>query len=230
MAKKLKRKFKIKWVPVFFLFLVLLILYLGYEILISFRITNIYIEGNNILKDKEIIDMAGISDYPSFFKTTSGKIEKKVGNNPYIIDVKVTKKLFGNVTIKVEEAIPLFINTDGKVVLSNKKEVENDKKLTLTTLLNYTPDTKYESLISELTEVVEDIRIKISEIKYEPTERDKDRFLLLMEDGNEVYLTLTKFDRINYYDNILQELNLECQKGILNLDSGNHFELKEKIC
>ena len=91
------------------------------------------------------------------------------------------------------------------------------------TLLNYTPDTKYEELIKELTKTEEDIRIKISEIKYEPTERDKDRFLLLMEDGNEVYLTLTKFDRINYYDTILEELDLKCQKGILNLDSGNHF-------
>ena len=230
MSKKVKKKIKIKWVPFFILCIALLSLYFCYELLISFRITNIYIENNNILKDQEIIELAGISDYPSFFKTTSKSIENKVRNSPYITNVSVKKKFFGQVILKVEEAIPLFINSEGKMVLSNKKEVENDRNLVLTTLLNYTPDTKYEKLIEELTKTLEDVRLKISEIKYESTERDKDRFLLLMDDGNEVYLTLTKFDRINYYDNILEELNLECQKGILNLDSGNHFELKEKIC
>lgn len=230
MSKKVKKKIKIKWVPFFILCIALLSLYFCYELLISFRITNIYIENNNILKDQEIIELAGISDYPSFFKTTSKSIEKRVEDSPYITNVSVKKKFFGQVILKVEEAIPLFINSEGKMVLSNKKEVENDRNLVLTTLLNYTPDTKYEKLIEELTKTLEDVRLKISEIKYEPTERDKDRFLLLMDDGNEVYLTLTKFDRINYYDNILEELNLECQKGILNLDSGNHFELKEKIC
>lgn len=230
MSKKVKKKIKIKWVPFFILCIALLSLYFCYELLISFRITNIYVEGNTLLKDQEIIELAGISDYPSFFKTTSKSIENKVRNSPYITNVSVKKKFFGQVILKVEEAIPLFINSEGKMVLSNKKEVENDRNLVLTTLLNYTPDTKYEKLIEELTNTLEDVRLKISEIKYEPTERDKDRFLLLMDDGNEVYLTLTKFDRINYYDNILEELNLECQKGILNLDSGNHFELKEKIC
>lgn len=230
MSKKVKKKIKIKWVPFFILCIALLSLYFCYELLISFRITNIYVEGNTLLKDQEIIELAGISDYPSFFKTTSKSIDNKVRNSPYITNVSVKKKLFGQVILKVEEAIPLFINCEGKMVLSNKKEVENDRNLVLTILLNYTPDTKYEKLIEELTNTLEDVRLKISEIKYEPTERDKDRFLLLMDDGNEVYLTLTKFDRINYYDTILEELNLECQKGILNLDSGNHFELKEKIC
>ena len=230
MSKKVKKKIKIKWGPFFILCFALLSLYFCYELLISFRITNIYVEGNNILKDWEIIELAGISDYPSFLETTKQSIEKNLNKSPIIIDTSVKKKLFGEVILKIEEAIPLFINSEGWVVLSNKKEIENDRNLILMTLLNYTPDTKYEKLIEELTNTIEDVRLKISEIKYEPTERDKDRFLLLMDDGNEVYLTLTKFERINYYDNILEELNLECQKGILNLDSGNHFELKEKIC
>lgn len=230
MAKKVKRKIKIKWMPFFMLCVAFLSLYFCYELLISFRITNIYIENNNVLKDQEIIELAGISDYPSFLKTTNKSIEKKIKKSPYIKNVSVKKKFFGQVILKVEEAIPLFISTEGKVVLSNEREVDNDKNLVLATLLNYVPDTKYKKLIEKFTGIIEDIRVKISEIKYVPTERDKDRFLLLMDDGNEVYLTLTKFDRINYYDVILEELNLECQKGILNLDSGNHFEVKEKIC
>ena len=40
-----------------------------------------------------------------------------------------------------------------------------------------------------------------------------------------VYLTLTKFEMINYYNEVLGQL--EDHKGILYFDSGNHFEIKE---
>lgn len=66
---------------------------------------------------------------------------------------------------------------------------------------------------------------KISEISYQPNEFDKDRFLLLMDDGNSVYLTLTKFEMINYYNEVLGQL--EGRRGILYLDSGNHFKIME---
>ena len=46
-----------------------------------------------------------------------------------------------------------------------------------------------------------------------------------MDDGNMVFVTLTKFSKINYYDNIV--VQLEGHKGILYLDNGNHFEIKE---
>ncbi len=39
----------------------------------------------------------------------------------------------------------------------------------------------------------------------------KHRFLLYMDDGNSVYLTLTKFEQINYYDEVLPQL--EGKKG-----------------
>ena len=73
--------------------------------------------------------------------------------------------------------------------------------------------------------VDKDILGKISDIEYLPNEYDKDRFLLYMDDGNMVYVTLTKFDNINYYNDVLSQL--EGHKGILYLDSGNHFEIKE---
>ena len=40
-----------------------------------------------------------------------------------------------------------------------------------------------------------------------------------------VYLTLTKFKQIEYYNDVLEQL--EGRKGILYLDSGNHFQIKE---
>ena len=66
---------------------------------------------------------------------------------------------------------------------------------------------------------------KISDIEYKPNDYDKDRFLLYMDDGNVVYLTLTKFKMINHYNDVLKQL--ENHKGILYLDNGNHFQIKE---
>ena len=66
---------------------------------------------------------------------------------------------------------------------------------------------------------------KISDIEYSPNNIDKERFILYMNDGNLVYITLTKFNKISYYDNIYSQL--DNHKGILYLDNGNHFEIKE---
>lgn len=46
-----------------------------------------------------------------------------------------------------------------------------------------------------------------------------------MNDGNYVYITTTRLDNINKYENVL--LELEGKKGIIYLDSGNHFEILE---
>ena len=69
----------------------------------------------------------------------------------------------------------------------------------------------------------ENVKNQISEIRYYPNEQDEDRFLLYMIDGNYVYLTLTKFKQINYYEEVLTKL--DGKKGILYLDSGNHFQI-----
>ncbi len=226
--KKIKRKIRIKWKPLCFVFILAVGLYFLYQFLIVLPITNIYIKGNMLLKDQEIIELAALEDYPSFLKTTSWSIKQKLLESPYFEKVHVKRRLWGQVFIRVEEAKVLFINTENKLVFSNGKESPNTKNILTATLMNYTPDTKYQGLIRQLGKMKDDIREKISEIKYEPTEQDKDRFALYMNDGNMVYLTLTKFNKISYYNTIITDF--PCERGILNLDSGNHFEVRENIC
>ena len=63
---------------------------------------------------------------------------------------------------------------------------------------------------------------QISEIIYTPSEYDNTRFLLYMNDGNHIYINISKLDNLNYYSEIYPTLN--GKKGTLYLDSGNHFE------
>lgn len=69
-----------------------------------------------------------------------------------------------------------------------------------------------------------DILRQISEVEYSPLLVDSDRFLLYMCDGNFVYVTLTKIDKLNKYNDIKDELI--DKKGIIYLDSGDYVEIK----
>ena len=64
---------------------------------------------------------------------------------------------------------------------------------------------------------------KMSEIKYVPTDVDSELFLISMNDGNYVYVTLSKFERI--YNYIEYAEGFGNNKGILHLDSGDYLEI-----
>ena len=223
MPKKMKKKKKLKLLP--FLIFLLVIFFVG--LLVKFAldspIKNIFIYDNKLLSDQEIIDMAGLSDYPSFLRTTSLSIRKKLLKNELIEDVKVVKWVYNKVSIYVKEKDVLFINKDEKIVLSDKSEVSDINVSAVPRLLNYVPDTIYDKFIKGMKKINPNIRKEISEIEYSPNNYDESRFLLYMDDGNYVYLTLTKFDRLNYYNEVYATLGNK--KGILYLDSGNHFKI-----
>lgn len=217
---KKKRRIKLKAVMILFLFIILIGIVLMW--LVSRPITNIYISGNKNLSDQEIIDIAKLSNYPSTIKNMSIIIENRLEKNININKAKVYKKKFTKVYIEVEENYPLFYNASvNKTLLYDGKEI--DGSLECATLVNYVPDTLYTKFVSEMTKVNIEILNRISEIKYDPNDVDAERFLILMSDGNYVYLTLSKFNKINSYVSIIK--NFEGKKGILYLDSGEYFKI-----
>ena len=68
MPKRVKKKIKFKLIPILIFLIVLIILYFGGSYLINTKIKNIYVIGNDILSDQEVIRLANIEDYPSFYK------------------------------------------------------------------------------------------------------------------------------------------------------------------
>ena len=193
--------------------------FLCYKVAIS-RITNIYIKNNNILTDQEVIDASGLRNYPSFILTTNYSIKNKLLKNDLVKKVKVKKGLWGKVYIDIEEYKPLFIYED-KVILDNKNEVDLD--ISLPILVNKVDDDILDKLISKYESINDEIKLMISEIKYDPNDIDKERFLFTMSDGNYVYITLYKLSSIDEYLKITS--TLKDKKGILYLDSGNYFEV-----
>ena len=229
MAKKIVKKKKLKVFRLLLILIILGVIVFAVDLYLNTSIKNITIKNTKYLKDDYILYLAGLEDYPSFYYTTSKKIRKKLEKSPYIESGDVKKGFYHTLTITVKENQPLFIyETDKKLVFENKKEVPIEDEITLfrvPRLMNYVPNTKYSTFKKNMTKIDKSILGKISEITYLPNEYDKDRFLLYMDDGNSVYLTLTKFKMVNYYNDVLKQL--EGRKGILYLDSGNHFKVME---
>ena len=82
-----------------------------------------------------------------------------------------------------------------------------------------------DKFVSKISLIDDEILLKISEIVYVPNEVDNERFVFKMNDGNLVYITLTKITKINKYNSIYS--GLEGKKGIIYLDSGDYVEVKE---
>ena len=224
MARKMKKKRKIKVKNVMFVFIFIVLILLGLAFLTDVKINNIVIKGNSLYSDWEIIEKAGLSDYPSRLKTLSKTIEDRLERDDYIKKVDVERPSLTKVVINVEENLPLFYYLPAsKTILADKTEVSDN--FPVPTVINYVPDKIYSEFLTAISEVNYDIVKRISEIKYDPNEVDDGRFFLTMNDGNRVYLTLNDFDKIDGYLDIIKEFNNK--KGILYLDSGEYFEVKE---
>lgn len=217
-VKVKKRKLKIKNILIFLLSIVLVVNFIYY--VLNIRIKNIYVINNNIVSDKEIIIYAGISDYPPYLLSLSYTIENKILENPYIKEVEVVKNNF-KVYLYITEYKPLAIYKN-KVLLENNTLVDNNYNLKeLPIVINDIDTLKFAQNFSKIDS---NIFIKISQIEYVPNEVDNDRYLLYMNDGNSVYITLTKITKLNKYSSIVSQM--EGRNGIIYLDSGDYIELK----
>ena len=209
-------------------FIIIFILLIGLvAIILNIKIKNIYIKGNKILTDQEIIELSGLENYPKLFEKSTNSIKSKIKLSPYIENVKVKKNLFGKITIEVLEYNLLLKDvTDNFIYISNLDKLPlDDNIIGIPSLINYVDEDILNSFLEKLNTIDKNILSKISEVEYTPNEYDKDLFLFYMNDGNYVYITTTRLLNINKYSSVVEKL--EGKKGILYLDSGNHFEILE---
>ena len=214
MKKKKKKRLNKKRTLVFILFLYIICFFL-YD-LINTPIKHYEINGNNIVSDSEILKVSNLKDYPSIMKYTSNTIEKKIKNIELIDSVKV-KKWFGH---KV-----LFYYKDiNKIVLSNGNIIDNKYDIVgIPILVNEIDKDVYNSFISSYSKLNDNIIYEINNVEYYPqTSTDgsiisKDRFKIVMNDGNTVVANSKSVSVLNKYNDIYASLN--DKKGTINLDS-----------
>lgn len=221
--KKKNKKRKINKKRVLIFFIIIFILLILIHKIFNVNITNIYISGNVFLTDQEIIDISKLTNYPVSIKNSSNKIKKRLEKNVNILSVKVKKNFMLNkIYILIEENYPLFYYEEiNKTILYDGTKIEEKKSaLTLTNSIN---TTSYNKLIKNLRKIDINILNRISEIEYIFENKKIEKFLLLMNDGNYVYLDFKNFQKLNKYLDIIKSFG--AKRGILNLDSGNNFQI-----
>ena len=223
--KKRRKKLRVKLLLK--LLLVIAIFFCIIQYALNVRTKNIYIYGNTLTKDIEIIKSAKLDNYPKLIKIKPKKAAKAVEELPLIKSAKVKRGFFGKITITVEENNILFYyRYNDKLVTSDNTQIDdNNKYMGYPTLINFTPDTTLEALVKGLNKIDPNIIKMIDEIEYEPYKSadgeiiDENRFKLLMNDANTIYIDTANIKRLNQYMEIFASLNMETVKGILYLDT-----------
>ena len=223
MKDKKKKRRKIKYKNVTFLLFIVFIL-LGICLFITTsKVKNIYIIGNSILTDQQIIDEAGLRKYPKIITLNKRKIVKKIEKNVYIKSANIKySNLMREVNIEIKENKPLlYYQYEDVYLLSDASRVK--EQYALPVLINQTPEDILEKLLDKLYSLDEEIIGRISEIKYSPTDVDDNLFELIMNDGNLVYINFNSFNKLSNYIDFIK--SFEGKKGILHLDSGDYLEI-----
>ncbi len=216
-----KRKLNFKRIIIFLLFIATIGLIIYY--VKDIPIKNIYVVGNDILSDKEIIETASLSNYPSFLMTNRSSIKRKLRSNDYIKEVTIKKKLPCKLYIYITEKKIIALYND-KLLLEDNTLIDNIYNITNVPKLNSDITILGDKFTNKFALLDNSILLKISEIEYVPNEVDKERFALYMNDNNLVYITLNKITKMNKYNSIYSKMN--GKNGIIYLDSGDYVELK----
>lgn len=221
-SKRKKRKLKVG--RLFLLIIILgIISFACYEISLI-PIMSVEISGNDkYLSDNEVLEISGLDKYPSFITTLTLTVKERLQKNKYIEKASVKRKIFGFKIIIKESKVLYIDKTTGEKVLKSSR-IKDDKIVCAPYLINEVPTDKKEEFNDAMEKISDDLLCLMSEIKYDPNDIDKDRYLVNMNDGNSVYLTVNKFEKINKYNEILEKIGKT--NGVLYLDYGDYFQDK----
>ncbi len=223
--KKKRLRLKVKVLVKFLVFLCVVSLCLYYYN--NLRIKNIFITGNTDTKDVTIIEIAGIKDYPYIKSLNNRTIEKKINSLPLISKSKVSINMLGQMKIEVEETnILFFYKYNNKYITATNESIKDKKEYYgVPTLINFTPDTIFDKLVTGLSNIDYNIVKMINEIEYTPykaedgTMIDEGLFTLRMNDGNTVMIDILNIKNLNKYTTIYASLGMDELKGVVYLDT-----------
>lgn len=223
MKKKTKKKLNFKRTLVFILFLYIV----GFSIylLVNQKIKHIEINGNNLVKDSEILRVSKLKDYPSMLRYSSRSIKKNIQSIELIDTVKVKKWFGSKVIIEIKENKVLFYYKDtDKIVLSNGNIIKNNYNLLgIPILISDLKGDVFNDLVKYYKVLNDNIIYEINSIEYFPLKDENGniigdkRFKIMMNDTNTIIVNTKTISVLNKYNDIYASLG--GRVGTINIDS-----------
>jgi len=229
-ARKKKANRRLLFYLAVFFVLISIIVYLQSPLS---HIKQIDINDNYVLSKEDVIKISDVALDTNIWMLNTGSTKKKVENHPVIESVTVKRKLPFTVEINVnehhivgflkEESMYHPVLENGMIITKSNIPYTGNNPL----LTNFDHDDYLTRMAIELNEVPEDIFNLISEVSWEPTEKNKHKIVLYMNDGFIVHSTMRDFaDKMKSYPSIVSQLD-EGEKGIIHMGVGTYFEKLE---
>lgn len=193
-------------------------------------IKHIEVKGTEIIPNEEIVKYSQIEEGTNIWRINPKEIEKKIASYPLVKEVNVERRLPQSIQIEVSERRIIGyvkdnnkfspITEDGSIV--SKLQFTSPKNAPL--FNNFTDEEYLSRLAAEFTEIPEFILKLISEIQWKPTEKNKYKIVLYMNDGYIVHASIRDFaSKINSYPSIIAQLD-DKNQVIIHMDVGVYVE------
>lgn len=210
-ARRRKRRLKI------LLFILIIILIIAFFVSDYSRLKSITVSGNNRVERQEIIDAAKIKLHQDYtFFTNTDTIVSRIKEVPLIKDVRVSKNLFGEISIKVVEADPIGqCIIDGVLyVIDETGRVTKDEDGKFVSYVQRCPRLnnfdydRLEAFSKEFVKLPTQVINQVSDINYAPLSADETRCEFIMDDAKVLYLRYDDMaDQLkgNYYALLMEK-------------------------
>lgn len=223
-----KRKLRLKLKPIIIILVLLLTVVPFFNYFKNLSIKNIIISGTTSINDISVIEASNIKDYPNIYSLNIKDMKNKIKALPMVEDVSIKRTIFGQLKINIkEEKILFYYKYNQKFITSNGNSLESNDYYGYPTLINFTPDTIFDDLVSSFNKIDYNILKMINEIEYTPyksadgTIIDSNRFTITMNDTNTVIIDTVNMKNLNKYMIIMASPGMDVERGVIYLDTIN---------
>ncbi|HLR07851.1 MAG TPA: cell division protein FtsQ/DivIB [Bacillota bacterium] len=228
--KKKENRRLIFYIAIFFV-LIAIIVYLQTPLS---DIHTLHVTGNQYISDDDILAKSGLTTDTNIWSVNKASIEQAIEKHPVVADAEVDRQLPWTVHIRITEYERVgYVKQDESFspLLENGVILDSVKlkspKGDAPTLFGFTEKAYLNRMTNELKKLPDAIRGLISEIYWNPTDGNKNKIMLYMNDGFVVDGVIRRFaDRMEAYPSIVSQLDSKT-RGIVHIGVGAYFEAFE---
>ncbi|MDT2613711.1 cell division protein FtsQ/DivIB [Enterococcus dongliensis] len=194
------------------------------------KLSGVSVEGNERISaetiEKELGFAVGDNLWQQYFDRKD-KVKTLKKQELQIKDAEVHIEGFNHFNVQIKEYPEIaYLESDGKYspIISNGKiipiEVEKSEG-DLPILESFTGPKRILKVLQGYKKLSEEVKQGISQIKYAPTNENKELLEVFMNDGNKVLVTINDFGKkMNYYPQIAKDMADKQIKGVVDMEAG----------